>query len=134
MTSQAAPAEREKRIVIALLLAVAALLAGALWWTLRPQPLPETTLTPEDVAQCRAMLANAAGIDIVHARPAPNLIVVDERRWASLPPGVRARLLRAVACDLWQTALPPGPVKVVAQGRRSGRRLEVLTSAGIPLG
>jgi hypothetical protein len=122
MTAETEPADREKRIAIAVMLAAAALLAGALWWAWRPEPPPEIALTPEDVVTCRTMLANASEIDIVHARPAPNRIVVEERRWASLPPGVRARLLRAVACDLWQAALPPGPAEVVAEGQRSGRR------------
>jgi hypothetical protein len=132
MTAETAPAEWERKKGIALLLAAAVLLAGAVWLAFRPPPLPETVLTPEAVATCRTMLANAAEIDIVLARPAPNRIVVDERRWASLPPGTRASLLRAVSCDLWQTALPPGQAEVVAQGRRSGRRLGMLTSVGIP--
>ena len=134
MTEGTVPAEPANRKPIALLLAAAVLLVAALWLAFRPPPLPETVLTPEAVAVCRTMLANAAEIDIVLARPEPNRIVVDERRWASLPPGTRASLLRAVSCDLWQTALPPGQAEVVAQGRRTGARLGVLTSAGMPAG
>jgi len=131
MTAETVPTDRARKQGIALLLVLAVLLAGAVWFALRPPPLPENQLEPDAVAVCRTMLANSAKIGIVDARPAPNRIVVDERRWASLPPGTRARLLGAVACDLWQTALPSGASEVVAQGRRTGARLGVLTSAGM---
>jgi hypothetical protein len=115
------------------LVLVGVFLLALIGWSLRPQAPPDwlEPLSPESVERCRTLLASVTDSGIIRGRPAPNRIDVDEARWGSLPDRVKDRILRAVTCDLWQTAMPAGSNRVVAYGAASGKPLRALTSTAI---
>jgi Uncharacterised protein family UPF0547 len=89
------------------------------------------TLSADVVAKCRDLLALSEGSGVIRARPAPNRINVEDSTWAALDAETKDRMMQAVACDLWQTSMPPEAEHVVAYGHRSGERLQMLTSVGM---
>lgn len=92
---------------------------------------PPVRLSEQTVSQCRELISLAERQGLIRARPASNRINVEDRKWAATDAATKDRLLQAVACDVWQTAMPPGMEHVVAYGHRSGRRLQMLTSVGM---
>ena len=95
-------------------------------------PRPAVTRVSDvAVAQCREPLKTGEESGVIKGRPSPNRINVEETLWAALPADVKDRTLQAVACDLWQTAMPPAGEYVVAYGYRSGQRLQMLTEVGM---
>lgn len=87
-------------------------------------------LPPSAVTQCRDLLAIAEKAGLIRDRPKPTRIDVEDALWAQLPAKTKDQTLQALACDVWQTAMPQGGDYVVAYGYRSGKRLEMLTSTG----
>jgi hypothetical protein len=88
-------------------------------------------LAPAVVAQCRDALQKAQAAEIIKGRPQPNRINVEDRVWQAIDAETKDRMLQSVACDLWQTSMPPEGERVVAYGHRSGKRLQMLTSVGM---
>lgn len=88
-------------------------------------------LSADAVVQCRKVLAIGKETGVIMQRPAPNRINVDETKWAALPADVKDNTLQAVACDIWETAMPAEMDYVVAYGYHSGKRLQMLTSVGM---
>lgn len=86
------------------------------------------------VRECRAYLKQAVAEGLIRQRPAPARINVDERLWAEMPARVKDLTLQAVACDLWQSSMPPEWEHVAAYGWRSGKRVQMLTSVGVDRG
>jgi hypothetical protein len=106
-------------------------LGGGLTAKPEPAPPPAPDLAPELVAKCAAAIEQAARIGLVRERPAPNRINVDEVLWAQLPASTKDQTMQFVACARWRKAMPPPGEYVVAYGWRSGRRLWMLTEAGM---
>lgn len=88
-------------------------------------------LPEEAVAKCRKLLATGEQVGVIKSRPAPNRINVDDALWAQLDAETKDRTMQAVACDVWQTSMPPSSDHVVAYGHRSGKRVQMLTSVGM---
>lgn len=100
-----------------------------------PEPVAEAAapkLADSAVKMCRGMLALAVDKGVIKARPQPNRINVDDRLWAMTDADTKDKVMQAVACDLWQTSMPPGKLDyVVAYGHRSGKRIQMLSSTGM---
>ena len=94
-------------------------------------PAPPAQLAPDVVAQCQAVIDAAARAGLIRARPEARRINVDERLWLQLDAATKDRTLQAVACTTWRQSMPPGTESAVAYGARSGKRLQMLTSAGM---
>ena len=111
--------------------AALALLAGCQQQSEAAPPLPEPVLSAAVVAQCRALINQAAKLGLIRARPSGARIDVEDATWAALPAKAKDRTLQAVACDVWQRAVPPQSGYVVAYGYRSGKRLQLFSAAGM---
>ena len=111
--------------------AALALLAGCQQEAAPPPPPPEPVLSAAVVTQCRALIGQAAKLGLIRARPSAERIDVEDATWAALPAKAKDRTLQAVACDVWQRAVPPQSDYVVAYGYRSGKRLQLFSAAGM---
>lgn len=96
-------------------------------------PASAPKLSASAVASCREAIKSAEDAGLIKGRPQPTRIDVEDRKWAALPAETKDRLMQAVSCDVWQTAMPPdeGLHYVVAYGFRSGKRVQMLTSEGM---
>lgn len=83
------------------------------------------------VAKCSDLLALAAKEGLIKARPETNRINVEDRMWVALDAATKDRMLQAVACETWRSAMPPAGEHVVAYGHRSGKRVQMLTEMGM---
>lgn len=90
-----------------------------------------TRLDASVVVQCEALITQGLQSGIIRSRPKMDRLNMDDQKWAMMPAETKSVLMRAVSCSVYGTNLPPGFESVVAYGHRSGKRLAMLTSAGL---
>ena len=87
--------------------------------------------TASEREQCRAFVAQAGKAGLVIRRPTDKRVDVNELQWRAADANVKRVLVQAIACDLWGKDTPPEAEYVVVYGARSGRRMAILTEAGL---
>jgi hypothetical protein len=88
-------------------------------------------LSADALATCQALLDTSAQEGLIRARPSAARINVDDRLWSEISADSKRGVLQAVACTSFHTLTLRDEQYVTAYGHRSGKRLAMLTSAGI---
>lgn len=96
-------------------------------------PKPVALVDAKTRASCSEVLVKGQKTGVIRERPSRNRVNVDEVIWAQMAASDKTALLSLVACDAFgkrQSDLEFGE-HTVAYGWRSGKRLAMLSSAGM---
>jgi hypothetical protein len=97
-------------------------------------PPSQPSLSQAERDLCTRFIARAVEGGLVMRRPKPDKLEVEDEVWAAAPAEVKRMLAQAVACEIWGQSMPPDLESVVIYGYRSGKRVALLSAAGLDLG
>lgn len=98
-----------------------------------PPATPETAaiVPTQDPAKCDKAVALAVQYRVIRDRPTANRIDVDDALWAQAPAKTKRLTLAAALCSALRGRASMNGDFVAAYGYRSGKRLAMITNAGV---